>query len=456
MPDFAVRGSMKLPGDVVKIYVQGAFFATSKATLAGEHGSLLADLVDKLPKDRDQDDEPLFIDREPKIFRIILNWLTYLSSGQHEQFSEVLELLSPVETCLLKLDAQYFKLAKLCDVLGVPLHPEIHEEKAEVEQVKLKPITQQQLDLVLGDEKRKKVFRRRDVSGLFFVGAQITGSFFEAVGIGADLSGCLLSEVDFRGSDFTGADFSEATIYRGLFQAATLDKLEATRVRDTDFRSSFIDFSAIDVSFSQFSNCSFPPGVKNLTNASFTLCHFSHITIADLLHSDFTGSTFRDCGGFGTHEEHLGGKLTDARTATSFALGSENAAVTQTQVMVAGHLCLFDFKMNAELKDDPVTTPENPSHGYRGAFSTLSEHDVPVRLLSLVDHTEINYSVPVRLGVFKLCQNAKPYTPVCNECAGCANTVEELSAEIYAINFPSIQFPIIITVGSDHEEQPQQ
>eukprot|EP00475_Leptophrys_vorax_P010950 TRINITY_DN174_c0_g2_i2.p1 TRINITY_DN174_c0_g2~~TRINITY_DN174_c0_g2_i2.p1 ORF type:complete len:418 (-),score=108.71 TRINITY_DN174_c0_g2_i2:385-1638(-) len=115
---------------IVRVNVRGTFFTTSKEALMSEPGSSLAALVSgkhelgtsrSSPGEHDIGGADLFINRDPKVFECILNWLEYCRSGQQRQFKEYFDYLDKKELLLLKLDAEFFQLKQLCEALGVEI-----------------------------------------------------------------------------------------------------------------------------------------------------------------------------------------------------------------------------------------------------------------------------------------------------------------------------------------------
>eukprot|EP00475_Leptophrys_vorax_P002766 TRINITY_DN1155_c0_g1_i3.p1 TRINITY_DN1155_c0_g1~~TRINITY_DN1155_c0_g1_i3.p1 ORF type:complete len:470 (+),score=115.37 TRINITY_DN1155_c0_g1_i3:95-1504(+) len=269
---------VELPS-VVKLNVQGTMFATSKSTLESEPQSILALLASgKHLSNAEQpgdfhDGSTLFIDRDPDIFKFIMNWLVYCKSNQEMEYASVFNDLTRTQMVQLKLEAQHFRLTKLCEVLGVDNgnNGEDDEKKAPaavgLKRLKprnlhsLKKLSQEYVDSLLWDDAKSRNFRRRDVSQLIFAGASLNYTYFiDCRAVQADFAGCTFDGVDFSGSEFSGADFMQARFSKCDFTQVDLtnDFCGAT-FQECKFSSSWLES-------------------PNFVNVTFSRCTFEGLT----------------------------------------------------------------------------------------------------------------------------------------------------------------------------------
>jgi hypothetical protein len=99
-------------GNIVKLDVRGTVFKTSKASMLIEQDSGLAAMFsgrhsfgEVIPGASDE--LVFFIDRNPEVFKLLLDWLACLQSNQEQQFKRVLQLLPQLDLVKLEIEAQF-------------------------------------------------------------------------------------------------------------------------------------------------------------------------------------------------------------------------------------------------------------------------------------------------------------------------------------------------------------
>ncbi|EGD75380.1 hypothetical protein PTSG_06457 [Salpingoeca rosetta] len=104
--------SCVVPRSRVQIDVGGTVFTTSKQTLTKFANSFFASMFSGRHELQPEDDGSFFVDRDPFVFRHVLNFMR----GQPPQLEE----LSDVELKALKQDAQFYQLPELLEALTPP------------------------------------------------------------------------------------------------------------------------------------------------------------------------------------------------------------------------------------------------------------------------------------------------------------------------------------------------
>jgi len=103
----------------IKLNVGGKYFATSPTTLQAEPNSMLAVMFSGRFPIEPEEDGAYFIDRNGKVFGLILDWLR---TGQ------LSPSLSSIEEFYLQIEADYYQLTKLSKLLQ-------NKQKSETEKI---------------------------------------------------------------------------------------------------------------------------------------------------------------------------------------------------------------------------------------------------------------------------------------------------------------------------------
>jgi len=271
-------------GPLIRINVGGERFSTSTATLtrcAHEKEHLLQVMFSgqyDLPKD---DKGCVFIDRDPKYFRHILNWLR----------APQLPLLGEIARVALLKEAQFFQLKGMAKALT-----EVTNNSPEN--------SIDQLQLILAISKMKLGTHTVNLSGLQLMGLRLVGMemkgawFYETNLQNAQLCYSNLHQtkfikanlqfVDFSFAELTNSNFSGANLKGALFRGCTklfgvtmsgadLTGIDLSQQNLTNVNFQGANLTKVNLSGANLSNTNFQGA--NLTNANLSS---SNLQMADL------------------------------------------------------------------------------------------------------------------------------------------------------------------------------
>lgn len=255
-------------GSWIKLNVGGTVFCTSVATLTMQPDSMLARLVSgDIPSTRDETGA-ILIDRDPRYFAVVLNFLRHGSV-----------FLEGLSAEAVRAEAMFFNLTDLADSLHVSRQADFASRAA------LLTGKAQLGNMLLGVR-----LCGMDLTGLSLNGVDVTnGCLDDAILAKASLAEACLAKasacgVDFSECNLTRADARQATMLRCSFEDAVLN---------------FANLSSCDASGCSFARASCQNTIFQqcaLRGSVFTGANMTYAMLqgCDLREADFRGATLTD------------------------------------------------------------------------------------------------------------------------------------------------------------------
>lgn len=256
--DQQLRSSKK-----IKLDVGGVHYSTSITTLTSHPNSMLAAMFSgrfSLEKD---EDGCFFIDRDGRLFGIILSWLR----------TGVLSYTEHADLIALKEEAKYFQLEEMNAQIG-------EEERGSNTTPHLSPLE----FVTLVDKKRLSGLDLRpfclkfgDFRGVSMVGCNLAGMDLRQV----DFSGCNLCEADLSGANLSSANLSSANL-----SSANLSSTNLTSANLSNAKLKLANLSSANLSSSNLSSA-------KLSGANLSYANLNHVEFkgANLSYADLRKST---------------------------------------------------------------------------------------------------------------------------------------------------------------------
>eukprot|EP01006_Ploeotia_vitrea_P055633 TRINITY_DN68016_c3_g6_i6.p1 TRINITY_DN68016_c3_g6~~TRINITY_DN68016_c3_g6_i6.p1 ORF type:complete len:453 (-),score=29.24 TRINITY_DN68016_c3_g6_i6:548-1906(-) len=254
----------------VNLLLDGQLFGTTRSTLIADPNSLLHAMFspqheEMLQRDMSHPAKPYVLDRNPKYFEPILN---YLRTGE-------LIIDSGVNPRGVLLEATYYNLRDVMDKLKDVAQQDFRPPTVQID-VGAPTLTRAELlkilcNTVSGSSVRLQAISLRgvDCSCLDFSGVNLRRANLE----GADMHGCTLSAADLTEANLSGTNLSSCNM-----QGCTL---RGGKLPDCTLSSSYCEGA-------DFSYCVMT--CASLRNADFTHTNLEH---ADLTKADLTGTILR-------------------------------------------------------------------------------------------------------------------------------------------------------------------
>lgn len=244
-------------GDQVSLNVGGEAMTTTKRTLTAAPEGTLLEVVFSERHGRLGASGPIVIDRNPKHFCYVLDYLRAVANGQP---SAPLHDLSPLMLHAVHLEAKFFGIDGLAELANPPA------PKPETS------ITRNQFLMMRVAANPATNFRGMNLAGFDFTGMDLRDCDFSF----ADLTGCIFSHVlvdrakfvntkgfhgvDYSGLDLTGRDFSGSSLPGSNFAGANLSSatFENANLTDCDFKGANVrsaKFKWATIAGADFTGC---------------------------------------------------------------------------------------------------------------------------------------------------------------------------------------------------------
>ncbi|EFC38782.1 predicted protein [Naegleria gruberi] len=280
--------------DPITLNVGGTLFTVSVTTFinnpiepANEFGKIISGQLSNA-------NQPIFIDCDPKIFKLLYNWLKFKIVG---------EITSDIKQEFL-CTCQMFNFSKLLKQESHNYNPITMKEFIQMMQS-----TQHKVWLNSYDMRKLKLakanltdctftncnFSGMDLRGIVLDRSNLKGSVFSGCNMSnATLKNCCLVECNFEGCDLTRTTLAHSSITRSSFKRAILPNSDLSCCNLSNSNLENIDFDSVDLTKAIIWE-------SNLTNSKLSNCiikgtHFKklHVPGFEAVNCQFNQSVFEE------------------------------------------------------------------------------------------------------------------------------------------------------------------
>lgn len=227
-------------------------------------------------------DTPVFLDRDPAIFKYVLAYLRALAAGQSPITVKSLRTPSDAYDAVLA-EATVFEPPGLVELVETKAEPGPAEAEANKNRLSYEQILLLYTNKQLG-------FSGMNLSGYSFRGFVLNKANFS----NANLTGCDFSHADLKGVNFqhanlTGAQFNGAELFQATFKGANLTAVEFSDISGASFEGSDLKDAKLGAKLERVSFEEATLAYTSLMDTHFTNCSCLN---ADLSHKNLIVAYF--------------------------------------------------------------------------------------------------------------------------------------------------------------------